>query len=54
MSTEYTDKLLEDFANFKKEHPGCGPADKAVFWEEKAKELAEHCDWMSERLPLTL
>lgn len=46
----YTDDLEKDFEEFKKEHPGCGPADKAVFWEGKARELAEQCEWLSERI----
>lgn len=46
----YTSKLREDFKNFKKEHRGCGPNEKAVFWQEKAEELADLCDWMSDHL----
>ena len=41
----YKEDMYNEFEQFKKEHPGCGPADKAIFWEEKANEFADILQW---------
>lgn len=40
--------MYSEFEKYKQEHPGCGPADKAIFWENKAIDLAETLQWIDD------